>query len=282
MLGINESGNYTVYRDIFGVRRFSPVAEINSDTEKLSYRFSAEDSRIQGTATIIKDTADAGNCDFYLIDYAIFNPCDTPLTILAGFVTDFDIDNPGSNIVDRDDNRNMIWMQNGDDTRAAGMALLSDEARNLRGIHNPTWIWGGAFDDQVAYNEMFNTHSSTVAFSDDWTALLTFGNPDIGPGDTLHYVMALMYSNTGSSGMADICDRAAAFYAGLGYLCGDATGDDTINILDISFLIAYLYSGGPAPNPLNAADVDGNGDINILDISYLINYLYMGGPEPVC
>lgn len=282
MLGINESGNYTVYRDFFGVQRFSPVAEINTNTEKLSYRFSAEDSRLQGIATIIKDTADAGNCDFYLIDYAIFNPCDTPLTILAGFVADFDVDNSGSNIVDRDDSRNMIWMQNGDDTRAAGMALLSGEARNLRGIHNPTWIWSGAFTDQVAYNEMLNTHSSTVPFSDDWTALLTFDNPDIGPGDTLHYVMALMYSNTGSSGMAEIHDRAATFYADMGYLCGDATGDDTVNILDISFLIAYLYSGGPAPNPLDAADVDGNGNINILDISYLINYLYMGGPEPAC
>jgi hypothetical protein len=66
------------------------------------------------------------------------------------------------------------------------------------------------------------------------------------------------------------------------YMCGDVNGDVSINILDISYLIYYLYNGGPAPDPMVAGDVDGSGEINILDISYLINYLYMGGPAPDC
>ena len=66
------------------------------------------------------------------------------------------------------------------------------------------------------------------------------------------------------------------------YLCGDANGDQGVNILDVTFLINYLYKDGPAPDPTQAADADGNTNINILDITYLINYLFKNGPEPLC
>lgn len=66
------------------------------------------------------------------------------------------------------------------------------------------------------------------------------------------------------------------------FLCGDANGSDDINILDITFLINYIYREGAAPDPLESADADGSGAINLLDITYLINYIYKGGPEPIC
>lgn len=66
------------------------------------------------------------------------------------------------------------------------------------------------------------------------------------------------------------------------YICGDADGNLDINILDITYLISYLYKGGPPPEPLEAGDANGDGPVNILDITYLINYLYKGGPDPVC
>ena len=53
------------------------------------------------------------------------------------------------------------------------------------------------------------------------------------------------------------------------FVCGDANGDETVNLLDITFLINYLYKGGPAPNPIEKADVnDGDGLVNILAVSY--------------
>jgi len=66
------------------------------------------------------------------------------------------------------------------------------------------------------------------------------------------------------------------------FVCGDANGDEIINILDITFLIDYLYMGGPPPDPLTAVDVNSDGTVNILDITCLIAYLYDGGPEPNC
>jgi subtilisin family serine protease len=63
------------------------------------------------------------------------------------------------------------------------------------------------------------------------------------------------------------------------YPRGDANMNGQINIQDITYLINYLYKGGPAPDPYSG-DVNGSGTINISDITYLINYLYKGGPPP--
>ncbi len=66
------------------------------------------------------------------------------------------------------------------------------------------------------------------------------------------------------------------------YVCGDADGNESVNILDVSFLIAYIYRGGPAPDPIESADADAGGSLNILDVTYIIAYLYKDGPAPVC
>lgn len=78
-------------------------------------------------------------------------------------------------------------------------------------------------------------------------------------------------------GIGDICD----------WICGDANNDDNNNILDVTFLINFLYRGGPAPEHLLACDVNSSGTIeepqvNIIDITHMISYLYKGGPEPNC
>ncbi len=70
------------------------------------------------------------------------------------------------------------------------------------------------------------------------------------------------------------------------YVCGDVNADFTVSILDIVYLINYIYRDGPSPEcaPVIAcADVDGDfgSAINLLDIVYLINYLYKDGPAPV-
>ncbi|MFH2036473.1 MAG: dockerin type I domain-containing protein [Candidatus Zixiibacteriota bacterium] len=65
-------------------------------------------------------------------------------------------------------------------------------------------------------------------------------------------------------------------------ICGDADNNGVINILDITFLISYLYKNGTAPVSLWAADPNGSITINILDITYLITYLYKNGPAPIC
>lgn len=101
--------------------------------------------------------------------------------------------------------------------------------------------------------------------------------------------------DTDNDGFGDLCDNCPSVYNpdqldtnsndigdACEYICGDADGSEAINLLDVTYLINYLYKGGPAPDPIEAGDADGSSAINILDVTYLIRYLYKGGPEPVC
>ncbi len=63
-------------------------------------------------------------------------------------------------------------------------------------------------------------------------------------------------------------------------ICGDANGDDAINIADAVFLINYIFKGGPAPDPLCVGDANGDDAVNIADAVYLINYIFKSGPAP--
>jgi hypothetical protein len=98
-----------------------------------------------------------------------------------------------------------------------------------------------------------------------------------------------------SDGVGDSCDNCIDVYNpdqvdldddGVGdlcqYTCGDASNDGNVNILDVTFLISFLYKGGPAPESMWASDPNGDGSVNILDITYLISYLYKSGPAPNC
>lgn len=63
-------------------------------------------------------------------------------------------------------------------------------------------------------------------------------------------------------------------------LVGDVDYSGAIDIDDVVFILAYLFQGGPAPEPPEAAEVECNGDVSIDDVVYLIAYLYNGGPPP--
>ncbi len=90
--------------------------------------------------------------------------------------------------------------------------------------------------------------------------------------DNCIYVYNPEQLDSNDDGIGDLCT----------YICGDVNNDGGIDLLDITFLIAYLYKEGPVPDSLWAADPDGNEIINILDITYLISFLYKSGPEPNC
>jgi len=117
-------------------------------------------------------------------------------------------------------------------------------------------------------------------------------NPD---GDTLwqHTVGAYYYDHgeslvaTADGGFV-MAGTSSSFYDGTcsylvkidDYLCGDASGDGSVNIADASYIINWIFFGGPAPDPLLSGDASGDGNVNIADASYIINYIFFGGPGP--
>jgi len=121
----------------------------------------------------------------------------------------------------------------------------------------------------------------------DFVCVTYYGQYDLDPDDSLEFIVI-----RGSTYSEPLIKLMVVFEYAEGYiddhpltteaLCGDANGDLTINILDITYLISYLYKGGPPPVSPEMADVNGDGTVNILDITYLLNYLYKGGPAPDC
>ena len=157
------------------------------------------------------------------------------------------------------------------------------------------------------YKLMVNKNGYSTWSSDNPDSLYTdlhmvsvFGQYNMSPGDTMAFckILATVYDD-GSGGenateMKAIIDKARVWIANHGIcptpiapetcctLPGDANNIPPVNILDITYLINFLYKGGPAPPCSGEGNANGICPINILDITYLINYLYKGGPAPIC
>jgi hypothetical protein len=83
---------------------------------------------------------------------------------------------------------------------------------------------------------------------------------------------ALMNTNGFSS--------AHRFHTMGSYICGDADRSGAVDISDVVYLIAYIFSGGSAPVPLAAGDADCSNGVDISDVVYLISYIFSGGEAP--
>ena len=64
--------------------------------------------------------------------------------------------------------------------------------------------------------------------------------------------------------------------------CGDFDLNGAIDITDLVFLADYMFAGGPAPDPFEAADVNNSGSVDISDVTYMAAYMFAGGGQPHC
>jgi hypothetical protein len=54
-----------------------------------------------------------------------------------------------------------------------------------------------------------------------------------------------------------------------------------IDIVDLIYLVTYMFQGGPEPIPMESGNVNcSSGNIDIVDLIYLVTYMFQGGPEP--
>jgi hypothetical protein len=64
------------------------------------------------------------------------------------------------------------------------------------------------------------------------------------------------------------------------YLCGDANGDESINVSDAVSIINYVFVGGNPPDPIESGDCNCDGAVNVSDAVWIINYVFVGGKSP--
>ena len=67
------------------------------------------------------------------------------------------------------------------------------------------------------------------------------------------------------------------------YICGDINGDGSgPDVQDMTYFVAFMFTGGPPPPMMEAADVNLSGKIDVADLSFLVAYLFLDGPMPEC
>jgi hypothetical protein len=64
------------------------------------------------------------------------------------------------------------------------------------------------------------------------------------------------------------------------FLRGDFDSDSRYTMNDLSCLIDYLFRHGEDPAEPEAADVNNDQAVNMIDITYMIRFLYQSGPPP--
>jgi len=109
-------------------------------------------------------------------------------------------------------------------------------------------------------------------------------------------------TDTDSDTVGDVCDNCPEDYNpdqldtdgdGIGDACetccnhdgirGDVNYDMAIDVADLTYFVAYLFTGGPPPPCEEEGDVDGSSGLDVADLTYLVAYLFTGGPDPaVC
>ncbi len=66
------------------------------------------------------------------------------------------------------------------------------------------------------------------------------------------------------------------------YTCGDANGDEVIDVGDAVYLVNFVFRHGAPPDPYAAADANCDGYVNVGDIVSIVAYTFRGGPAPGC
>jgi hypothetical protein len=150
-------------------------------------------------------------------------------------------------------NGNLAW--NLDKSFAYVRCFIYDASSNL--IARPIW------DKLYAAHYQQSLDMDFLPSGQTYTAKFFGWCPDGGKSQTVNYSFTHQCSH-----------------------CGDADGSGTVDISDAVYLIAYIFSGGPAPGdcgyPQGLGDANGDGEIDISDAVYLISYIFSGGPPPHC
>lgn len=60
----------------------------------------------------------------------------------------------------------------------------------------------------------------------------------------------------------------------IGHVSGDITLDGQVNVADLTYLVEFLFRGGPPPGAVETADLNHNGSVEVSDLTLLVEFLF--------
>jgi hypothetical protein len=181
-------------------------------------------------------------------------------------------------IVDVEDNCVSVYNPDQHDYDLDGIGDACDPCNNFAPVIAPVSSMGIKLDSRFAFAPSFVDQDGpfdSVFYLQipEWCNV--HGDSVIGRSDS----MAIL-TDTVSVVVFDSCNTDTLTFPVITYSCGDADRDGWVVISDAVYLISYIFTHGPEPNPLQSGDLDCDGLVCIADVVFLINYIFSGGPPP--
>lgn len=132
----------------------------------------------------------------------------------------------------------------------------------------------GGIEDLLGFN-MYRfrnitdtTYSTPVMINTSLITDTTYTDFAVTPGEHYWYYYKVVNTDFRESDSSNLVN-AIPYNAPM----GDSNGDETVNVLDITSLIAYMLDQNPQPFLFDAADVNDDNTINILDVIGVVNII---------
>ncbi len=150
----------------------------------------------------------------------------------------------------------------------------TDGRRNQITVHNQ---WPGCIDWQLVENIPWLLSGVDSSDYRTYPWYLDLEATAIGSAFGLHVSSFLLTSSTATNAPVEIQAVMDVWR-----FHGDCDYNGTLNILDIVWMIAYKFKGGPPPQPIMiVGDVNCDYKVDIVDIAKMIDYEFHGG-GPYC
>jgi len=319
LLVYDDGGGYVAYSSLYGATDFmnDPSGGLSTPTVDMgdyqifeSADFVTPDSRI-GMHKTWYAPGQADTCHFVIQRMRVYSADGgTHSNVAIGEFIDFDIpSSSGSDNTGGFDAGSKLVYQTGSGTscldntrRRGGIAMLG------LGINGCVDVSASPYGALTQLNSTYVYPTNGLVGSQMWTlmqqsgyaaagsltdlfSLMTFVNSQtLSAGDTLEiYTIIATTQDNSTLSLPDIVSRATTWYFDhigctpgccVGPIRGDVDGNSELNVSDLTYLVSFLFQGGPDPACSEEADVDGSDAINVADLTYLVGYLFQGGPDP--
>lgn len=126
--------------------------------------------------------------------------------------------------------------------------------------------------------ELFHGVANPIAVDSGCLMAVAYQDSSCFTGSFEDYVKPI---DSGGSPLASYAVGDGPIHIDFNYQPGDMNGSFGVNISDLTYFVAYLFSGGAKPRwPVWRANINGDASINIADLTYLVSFLFSGGTPP--
>ena len=157
---------------------------------------------------------------------------------------------------------------------------------------NPSDVYPtGSFPEDSLFKYMANSgYAVSDSTGEDLYAVMVFDTlPTLTAADTFQFFYGILTQEDGT--LSDFFNEVDKMLYWFGRpiepsccnLRGDVDMNGSVDVGDLTRLVAYLFQGGNPPPCTDEGDVDANGSVDVGDLTFLVAYLFQGGqPPPPC